>query len=72
MNWHIQAYVTDVGDYFVTRRGVGDWLVMDATGTIYDGFADENSAMAFAESLYAERALPETTPIVVPTSISLT
>jgi hypothetical protein len=71
MNWNIQSYTTDVGDYFVTQRGVGDWIVLDASGTLYDGFADQNAAMAFAESLYAQRASPDQTPIPNPTVTSV-
>ena len=52
---------------------------MDPSATIYGGFIDENSAMAFAESLDAASANPpaadsgamkggplEVTPIIVP------
>jgi hypothetical protein len=56
MNWLLQAYVTDTGGYFVTRRAPNDWVVMDPSATLYDGFTDENSAMAFAESLDAENS----------------
>ena len=58
MNWLIQSYTTDTVGYFVTRRGPVDWVVMDPSGTLYDGFADENSAMAFAESLNSANAAP--------------
>lgn len=58
MNWLIQAYTTDLANYFVTRRGPNDWVLLDPTATLYDGFTDENSAMSFAESLDAQNAAP--------------
>jgi hypothetical protein len=58
MNWLIQAYATDTGGYFVTRRGPNDWLVLDPSSTIHDGFTNQNAAMAFAESLNLANALP--------------
>ena len=62
MNWLIQAYTTDTGGYFVTRRAPADWVVLDPTSTLYDGFTDENSAMAFAESLDFANANPPAPP----------
>jgi hypothetical protein len=51
MNWLLQAYMTDTARYFVSRRGPNDWVVLDPSATIYEGFSNENAAMAFAESL---------------------
>jgi hypothetical protein len=62
MNWLIQAYTTDTGGYFVTLRSPGDWVVLDPSATLYDGFPDENSAMSFAEALDASNAAPPPSP----------
>jgi hypothetical protein len=64
MNWTIESYVSDTGTYFVSQRGVKDWTVLDPTGTVYDGFTDENSAMSFAESLNYANTLPPPSPLV--------
>jgi hypothetical protein len=56
LNWHIQAYVTDTARYFVSRRGPNDWVLLAPSTTVYDGFSDENAAMAFAESLDQQSA----------------
>lgn len=69
MNWLIQAYVTDTNGYFVTRRGPADWVVLDPSMTLYDGFADENSAMAFAESINASNAAPPPPPVTSPSAV---
>ena len=37
--------------------------MLDPTSTTYDGFADENEAMAFAESLDAANANPPATDL---------
>jgi hypothetical protein len=69
MNWSIQAYITDTARYFVTRRGPNDWVLLDPSETVYDGFKDENAAMAFAESLDQQRAgITPPPPTVTPTS----
>jgi len=70
MNWTIVGYVSDVGVYFVTRRGVNDWTVLDPSSTIYDGFTDQNSAMSFAESLQYQTTNPP--PQVSPSQVSPT
>jgi hypothetical protein len=62
MNWLLQAYTTDTGGYFVTRRAPNDWVVMDPSATLYDGFPDENTAMAFAESLDASNSVSSAPP----------
>jgi len=62
MNWKIESYVSDVGRYFVSLRGVGDWTVLDPSGTVYDGFTNENDAMAFAESLNYQISTPPAPP----------
>ena len=75
MNWLIQAYTTDTTGYFVTRRGPGDWVVLDPSSTLYDGFPDENAAMTFAESLDASNTPPPSLPPPVvnpsPATVSL-
>jgi hypothetical protein len=63
MNWHIQTYLSDT-NYFVSRRGVNDWTVLDPLGTLYGGFTDENAAMAFAESLSYANLAPTSSPSV--------
>jgi hypothetical protein len=62
MNWIVQAYTTDTGGYFVTQRSPNDWVVLDPSATFYDGFPDENSAMAFAESIDAANQNPPISP----------
>jgi hypothetical protein len=68
MNWLLQAYITDTARYFVSRRGPNDWVVLDPSATVYDGFSDENAAMAFAESLDQQSAgiTPTSPPKVTP------
>jgi hypothetical protein len=64
MNWTIQSYGTDTGNYLVTRRGDADWvLIVQGTQGVSDSFPDELSAMAYAdeidyENTFASQQLP--------------
>jgi hypothetical protein len=48
VNWIVESYITDTGDYLVVRRGDLNWVLL-VNGAVTDGFKTEGDAITAAE-----------------------
>ncbi len=53
MNWLIQTYTEDLGNYMVFRQGDGAWQLL-FNGKMLGSYPDEQSAIAYAETLHQQ------------------